>query len=348
MRCVARCCVTHDHATDRRHEPPASHVRLVEGISEPGARDGKYLKDFGKHYLTIDEDVARKNLTEFTHGHFYRGWIPTRFNEIADRRFCLVHLDVDLYDPTLDTLKFFYPRMSPGGLMICDDSGLSKCPGARLAMEEFFANPSEPLIDLPNRQQFVDRAPPQLDDAGTSCCVGEASSMSADSTRGEYELVIRPQAIVSLTGHRRVSRATASCCGRSHPRRARPLQAGRVRRGVGGAAASACRWASPRSCSSDRRHSARRAGRIPTVLLRRRRDRSLFATGLRPASNTLVESANVIRKVYFPRIVVPLASVLVAAVDWVIGMVLVAVTYPVRRDRHRRCCSFPCSRCSRR
>ncbi len=126
-----------------------------EGISAPGALDGQYLQDRGKHFLSIEEDVARKNLAEFNHGRFYRGWIPTRFAEVADRRFCLVHLDVDLYDPTLDTLKFFYPRMNAGGLMICDDSGLVKCPGARKAMEDFFAERHEPLIDLPTGQQFV-------------------------------------------------------------------------------------------------------------------------------------------------------------------------------------------------
>lgn len=126
-----------------------------EGISEPGESDGEYLQERGKHYLSVAEEVARKNLSEFSQGHFYRGWIPTRFGEVADCRFCLVHLDVDLYEPTRDILEFFYPRMNAGGLMICDDSGLAKCPGARRAMEEFFAKRSEPLIDLPTGQQFV-------------------------------------------------------------------------------------------------------------------------------------------------------------------------------------------------
>ena len=32
----------------------------------------------------------------------YRGWIPERFKEVADLRFSLVHIDVDLYRPTLE------------------------------------------------------------------------------------------------------------------------------------------------------------------------------------------------------------------------------------------------------
>ncbi len=123
-----------------------------EGLSKPGEHDGSH---WHAGSLTVDEGVARKNLATFSHGHFYRGWIPTRFAEIADRRFCFVHLDVDLYEPTLATLDFFYSRVNRGGLMICDDSGLAKCPGARLAMDEFFATRSEPVIDLPTGQTLV-------------------------------------------------------------------------------------------------------------------------------------------------------------------------------------------------
>jgi O-methyltransferase len=158
---TAECGVWHGAASHMIMRQTAGTGRLHhmfdswEGISEPGPTDGSYLQDRGKHHLSIDESVARKNLEQFSHGRFYRGWIPTRFEEVSDRRFCLVHLDVDLYDPTMATLEFFYPRMNAGGLMICDDSGLSKCPGARLAMEEFFARTGEPVIDLPTGQQLV-------------------------------------------------------------------------------------------------------------------------------------------------------------------------------------------------
>lgn len=53
---------------------------------------------------------------------------------------------------------------------------------------------------------------------------------------------------------------------------------------------------------------------------------SFFASGLTQSSNSLVGSANLIRKVYFPRLVVPLASVLSGAVDFAIAfLVLLAM-----------------------
>jgi lipopolysaccharide transport system permease protein len=49
---------------------------------------------------------------------------------------------------------------------------------------------------------------------------------------------------------------------------------------------------------------------------------SFFANGLNNASNSLVGSANLIKKVYFPRLVVPLSSVLGGAVDFVLAFIV--------------------------
>src|SRR5438270_1755717 len=45
---------------------------------------------------------------------------------------------------------------------------------------------------------------------------------------------------------------------------------------------------------------------------------TFFATGLSDASNSLVNNANLISKVYFPRLIVPTATVVVAFVDFLI------------------------------
>jgi lipopolysaccharide transport system permease protein len=46
---------------------------------------------------------------------------------------------------------------------------------------------------------------------------------------------------------------------------------------------------------------------------------TFFANGLGGASNSLVESANLIRKVYFPRLIVPAATVLSGGVDFLLA-----------------------------
>jgi len=49
---------------------------------------------------------------------------------------------------------------------------------------------------------------------------------------------------------------------------------------------------------------------------------TLFANGLRQASNSLVGSANLIKKVYFPRLALPLAAVLSGGVDFMLAFLV--------------------------
>jgi lipopolysaccharide transport system permease protein len=52
---------------------------------------------------------------------------------------------------------------------------------------------------------------------------------------------------------------------------------------------------------------------------------TFFATGLSEASNSLINNANLISKVYFPRLIVPTATVVVAFVDFLITFSILVV-----------------------
>ena len=81
--------------------------------------------------------------------HFHKGWIPDTFAGLEKQKVCFAHIDLDLYQGVLDTLAFVYPRMPTGGVIVCDDYGFASCPGARRAIEEFFADkPEKPLALL--------------------------------------------------------------------------------------------------------------------------------------------------------------------------------------------------------
>jgi lipopolysaccharide transport system permease protein len=51
---------------------------------------------------------------------------------------------------------------------------------------------------------------------------------------------------------------------------------------------------------------------------------SFFATAVGDASNSLIGNANLISKVYFPRLIVPIAAVMVAFVDFIISFAILA------------------------
>ena len=49
---------------------------------------------------------------------------------------------------------------------------------------------------------------------------------------------------------------------------------------------------------------------------------TFFSTGLADASNSLIGSANLISKVYFPRLIVPIATIVVAFVDFFVSFII--------------------------
>lgn len=125
-----------------------------EGLSEPDRVDGRF---WSRGDLSIPESTARATLHDFSEVTFYRGWIPSRFDEVSDRRFAFVHIDVDLHQPTLDSMRFFYPRMAAGGVIVCDDYGFTTCPGARQAVDEYMTDRPEAVIHLPTGQAVIIR-----------------------------------------------------------------------------------------------------------------------------------------------------------------------------------------------
>jgi hypothetical protein len=134
-----------------------SHVHLFdsfEGLPSPGEHDGSYW-EAGRFTCSMDTTLATlSGLNNFT---CYKGWIPDRFAEVSGRAFSLVHIDVDLHDPTRQSLEFFYPRLVPGGVIVLDDHGFESCPGARKAALDYFADKPDPVLDLPTGQGLVIR-----------------------------------------------------------------------------------------------------------------------------------------------------------------------------------------------
>lgn len=76
-------------------------------------------------------------LSQFPNIQVYKGRIQETSPQIEEKTFCFVHLDMDLYEPTVFSLKFFDRRLLSGGVIIVDDYGFLTCPGVKQAVDEF-------------------------------------------------------------------------------------------------------------------------------------------------------------------------------------------------------------------
>lgn len=97
-------------------------------------------------------DSVRRYLAAYAGVTFYPGLFPETTLPVSNNKFSFVHVDVDLYDSTRSCLEFFYPRMSPGGVILSHDY-LAR--GVKAAFEEFLADRPEAVIELAGTQCMV-------------------------------------------------------------------------------------------------------------------------------------------------------------------------------------------------
>jgi hypothetical protein len=133
------------NAASQKHRRHHHIFDSFEGVSAPSKFDGA---SWSKGDMARGEDLVRRNLAGHEAFTLYKGWIPERFGDVADRRFSFVHIDVDLYEPTLASLRFVYDRMGERGIIVCDDYGFTTCPGATLAVHEFLDDKPEKMVAL--------------------------------------------------------------------------------------------------------------------------------------------------------------------------------------------------------
>jgi hypothetical protein len=98
-------------------------------------------------------EAVRGFFGDFPQAQVCAGWIPAVFGSLPDRDWAFVHLDLTLFEPTLASLEYFYPRLNSGGVIVCDGSIF--CPGAQAAWERFCGRHDLPYVTLGHRETVL-------------------------------------------------------------------------------------------------------------------------------------------------------------------------------------------------
>jgi len=88
-----------------------------------------------------------------------KGYLVDTLAYHSRERFCFVHLDLDIYESYKVGVRFFYPRMVRGGVILLDEYNDPPWPGCNKAVDEFLADkPEKPLeIERDNHQKYFIR-----------------------------------------------------------------------------------------------------------------------------------------------------------------------------------------------
>jgi len=85
-----------------------------------------------------------------------KGFFANTLPAYSNLTFSLVHLDCDTYASYRECIEFFYPRMSPGGVILLDEYNDPPWPGCNKALDEFLEDKPEKLqmMCLDNHEKY--------------------------------------------------------------------------------------------------------------------------------------------------------------------------------------------------
>lgn len=144
----------------------ARTLRLFDTFEGSPQIDHTHDIAYPKRDITSDEEkvdlalsAVQQRLSERNFVQFHPGLVPDTFAGLEQSKIALAHVDVDLYQGVKGCCEFMYPRMVAGGIMIFDDYGYASCPGARKAVDDFFADKPEFPMVSPSAQALVIKLP---------------------------------------------------------------------------------------------------------------------------------------------------------------------------------------------
>lgn len=131
-------------------------------------RTRRYRSEFND-FSDTSVSLVLARLPHPERAHVHAGWFPETAGPCAQECFCFVSLDVDLFQPTYEGLRFFYPRLAPGGSILVHDYNNEGHRGAKEAVRAFA------------REMGVATAP--IPDSGGSVVITKPLAVSVEAAR---------------------------------------------------------------------------------------------------------------------------------------------------------------------
>ena len=125
---------------------PEVDLQAERNIKNEAFLSGRF--NINDKFASNCEEIARMKMHNLQKVEFHKGYFPETAIGINDK-FCFVNLDMDLYQPMLAGLEFFYPQMSTGGVLLLHDYFHHDLPGVKKAVNDYEERHTMHLVKMP-------------------------------------------------------------------------------------------------------------------------------------------------------------------------------------------------------
>lgn len=104
-------------------------------------------------------DVASANFAPFPRARLVRGKVPETLSSVDVDRVAYLALDMNIVEPEIAALRFFWDKLTPGAPVVLDDYGWSGYRPQKEAMDALAAEKGVEILTLPTGQGLLLRPP---------------------------------------------------------------------------------------------------------------------------------------------------------------------------------------------
>ncbi len=100
-------------------------------------------------------EVARRNFAPFPRAHLVRGLVPDTLSTVPIDRVSYLSIDMNIADPEIAAMNYFWDKLVPGAAVILDDYGWANYRLQQEAHDQFAAEKGVPILLLPTGQGLI-------------------------------------------------------------------------------------------------------------------------------------------------------------------------------------------------
>jgi hypothetical protein len=130
----------------------------IEQLSDAEVENGAYAKIVQSivagAYVT-DLEAVRRNYAGWTGVEIVQGVVPDVLGAVAAERVAFLHLDMNCAYPEIEALRFFWPRVSRGGMVLLDDYARKDYEALGDAFDTTAAQLGAEVLSLPTGQGLI-------------------------------------------------------------------------------------------------------------------------------------------------------------------------------------------------
>jgi hypothetical protein len=127
---------------------------ITDGERQGGAlkKNQQFLRN-GLYVSSVDR--VRANFAQWRNHRIIVGSVPETLDQVDAPAVAFLHIDMNCAPPEVAALRFFWPRLSPGALVLLDDYANRGRTEQRLAMDALAGELGVPICALPTGQGLL-------------------------------------------------------------------------------------------------------------------------------------------------------------------------------------------------